>query len=103
MELKETIDGMISTDYRERFKAEYRQTKERYERLKAFCNRIEAGVMARFAAWVAIRIEAAERTGREEPRHDCPLELLREQQKRMGMYLETLEIRAAIEQIDLNT
>ena len=29
MELKETIDGMISTDYRERFKAEYRQTKER--------------------------------------------------------------------------
>lgn len=87
MELKETIDGMISTDYRERFKAEYRQTKERYERLKAFCN----------------RIEAAERTGREEPRHDCPLELLREQQKRMGMYLETMEIRAAIEQIDLNT
>lgn len=31
-----------------------------------------------------------------------PLELLREQQKRMGMYLETMEIRAAIEQIDLN-
>ena len=62
MELKDTIDGMISNDYRERFKAEYRQTKERYERLKGFCN----------------RIEAAERTGREEPRHDCPLELLRE-------------------------
>ena len=77
MELKDTIDGMISNDYRERFKAEYRQ---------GFCN----------------RIEAAERTGREEPRHDCPLELLREQQKRMGMYLETMEIRAAIEQIDLN-
>ena len=54
MELKDTIDGMISNDYRERFKAEYRQTKERYERLKGFCN----------------RIEAAERTGREEPRHD---------------------------------
>ena len=32
MELKDTIDGMISNDYRERFKAEYRQTKERYER-----------------------------------------------------------------------
>ena len=42
MELKDTIDGMISNDYRERFKAEYRQTKERYERLKGFCNRIEA-------------------------------------------------------------
>ena len=87
MELYETSEGMSSSDYRERFKAEYRQTKERYERLKAFCN----------------RIEAAERTGREEPRHDCPIELLREQQKRMGMYLEALEIRAAIEQIDLNT
>lgn len=78
MELYETIEGMTSTDYRERFKAEYRQTKIRYEKLKDFCNRIEA-------------------------RHDCPIELLREQQKRMGMYLETLEIRAAIEQIDLNT
>ena len=86
MELYETIEGMTSTDYRERFKAEYRQTKERYERLKAFCN----------------RIEAAERTGREEPRHDCPIGLLREQQERMGMYLETMEIRAEIEQIDLN-
>lgn len=29
MELYETIEGMTSTDYRERFKAEYRQTKIR--------------------------------------------------------------------------
>ena len=86
MELKNTIDGMISNDYRERFKAEYRQTMERYERLKGLCN----------------RIEAAKRTRREEPRHDCPIGLLREQQERMGMYLETMEIRAEIEQIDLN-
>lgn len=42
MELYETIEGMTSTDYRERFKAEYRQTKIRYEKLKDFCNRIEA-------------------------------------------------------------
>ena len=41
MELYETIEGMTSTDYRERFKAEYRQTKIRYEKLKDFCNRIE--------------------------------------------------------------
>ena len=34
MELYETIEGMTSTDYRERFKAEYRQTKIRYEKLK---------------------------------------------------------------------
>lgn len=86
MELKNTIDGMISNDYRERFKAEYRQTKERYERLKGLCN----------------RIEAAKRTRREEPRHDCPIGLLQEQQERMGMYLETMEIRAEIEPIDLN-
>ena len=36
MELKETVEGMTSPDYKERFKAEYRQTKIRYEKLKHF-------------------------------------------------------------------
>ena len=35
MEFKDTVDMMLSDDYKERFKAEYYQTKERYERLKA--------------------------------------------------------------------
>ena len=35
------------------------------------------------------------------PKHDCELELLREQQRFMGEYLHMLEIRAVIEHIDL--
>ena len=85
MELYETIEGMTSTDYRERFKAEYRQTKIRYEKLKDFCN----------------RIEAAARTGTEPPEHSCPLDLLQEQQKYMGLYRKMMEIRAVIEEVAL--
>lgn len=85
IELKDTIDGMTNADYKERFKAEYYQTKIRYEKLKNFCN----------------RIEVAQMMGTEEPKHDCPLELLREQQKYMGMYLSVLEKRAIIENVTL--
>lgn len=84
--LKDTIEMMCSADYKERFKAEYHQTKIRYEKLKAFCNKIEA------TRWVGTL---------EEPEHDCPYELLREQQKSMGQYLHILEVRAVIEDIDL--
>lgn len=85
MELKETIDMMTSADYKERFKAEYYQTKTRYEKLNHFC----------------CRIEVAQIMGAEEPKHDCPLGLLRQQQAHMGMYLSILEKRAIIEEIDL--
>lgn len=85
MELKDTIENMTSADYKERFKAEYYQTKIRYEKLKNFCN----------------RIEVAELMGTEPPKHDCPLALLREQQQFMGMYLSDLEKRAIIEEIQL--
>jgi hypothetical protein len=84
MELKDTIELMQSSDYKERFKAEYMQTKIRYEKLKNFCNRIEVGEYTN-----------------NEPKHDCPLEMLREQQKFMGLYLGVLEKRAIIENIDL--
>ena len=85
MELKETIDKMTSADYKERFVAEYQQTKIRYEKLKHFCDVIEASQLAKI----------------EEPKHDCPLALLREQQSAMGQYLHILELRAVIENIDL--
>lgn len=85
MILKDTTEMMCSDDYKERFAAEYYQTKIRYERLKNFCN----------------KIEVAQITNAEEPKHDCPLELLREQQKCMGMYLSALEKRAMIENIEL--
>lgn len=85
MELKEIVELMNSEDYKERFVAEYRQVKIRYEKLKNFCNKIEVETML----------------GKEVTKHDCPLELLREQQKYMGLYLSVLEKRALIENIVL--
>lgn len=85
MELKETVELMNSEDYKERFVAEYRQVKIRHEKLKNFCNKIEVETML----------------GKEVTKHDCPLELLREQQKYMGLYLSVLEKRALIENIVL--
>jgi len=86
IELKETVEWMGSENYRERFLAEYWQTKIRYEKLKAYINKIE---VAELMGWV-------------EPPHICPKELLREQQRRMGEYLSVLEKRAIIEQIELS-
>ena len=45
MELKDTIDLMNSTDYKERFKAEYLQTKIRYDKLDAMTVKYEAGTL----------------------------------------------------------
>jgi hypothetical protein len=84
-ELKEKVELMNSEDYKERFIAEYHQVKIRYEKLKNFCN----------------KIEVEEMLGKEVTKHDCPLELLREQQKYMGLYLSILEKRALIENIVL--
>lgn len=85
MELKGTVELMNSVDYKERFVAEYHQVKIRYEKLKNFCNKIEVETML----------------GKEVTKHDCPLELLREQQKYMGLYLSVLEKRALIEKVVL--
>ena len=90
MELKDTIAMMTSDDYKERFKAEYYQTKERYERLKSFNNKIEAAERTKFTLNHA-----------KEPKHDCPSTILREQQRAMGEYLHILEVRAVIENIEL--
>ena len=85
MELKETIELMCSSDYKERFVAEYRQVKIRYEKLKNFCN----------------KIEVEEMLGKGVTKHDCPLELLKEQKRYMGLYLSILEKRALIENVEL--
>ena len=82
---EKSAEMMKSDDYKERFVAEYAQTKIRYEKLKAYCNRIEA-------AHTTSKIQ--------EPPHDCPFELLREQQHIMGNYLHVLEVRAVIEGIN---
>lgn len=91
MTLKDTMYWMTSDDYKKRFIAEYWQTKIRYERLKQMNTRIEA----------AERTKYAPSTQAREPKHDCPMEILREQQLVMGEYLHLLELRAVIEDVDL--
>lgn len=81
MELKDTIALMQSEDYKERFQAEYYQTKIRYEKLHAMIVKYEAGVLTFTPS--------------------CSLELLKKQASAMGNYLYTLEVRARIEGITL--
>ena len=90
MELKDTAKRMQSADYKERFKAEYYQTKIRFEKLKQFNTLVEAAEITGFTDNAV-----------EMPEHECPLHLLSEQQKVMEQYLHILEIRAVIEGIDL--
>lgn len=85
--LKDTVDFMLSDDYQKRFIAEYWQLKIRYEKLKAYNT----------------KIECSNAFGTEEPPHVCPYRLLREQQKQMGELLHTLEVRANLEHISLDS
>lgn len=89
MELKDTIKGMTSFDYKERFIAEYLQTKIRYEKLKNLNNQIQANK------------EVPWNPPCPKLNIDCNDELLLEQQRIMGEYLHILEVRAVIEKIDL--
>ena len=96
MELKDTISMMTSIDYKDRFIAEYRQTKIRYEKLKDLNTRIEASYNTsnvRFNEENVMKIEM--------PIHTCPSDILSKQQRIMGEYLHVLELRAVIEGIDL--
>ena len=76
-----TADLMGSSDYKDRFKAEYYQVKIRYDRLHTMCNKYEAGTL--------------------DFTPSCSLELLKEQKAAMGQYLHCLEVRAEIEGITL--
>lgn len=81
MELKETTELMNSADYKERFRAEYFQTKVRYDKLDEMTVKYEAGTL-NFTP-------------------TCSLELLKEQKMHMGCYIRCLKIRAEIEGINL--
>ena len=85
MELNHTIDLMTSEDYRNRFIAEYWQAKIRYEKLTRFIR----------------KIEIAKLTGTEPPKYDCPLTLLEDQKYYMECYLDILEKRAIVENINV--
>jgi hypothetical protein len=81
MEFKDTIELMQSEDYKERFKAEYWQTKIRYDKLHVMIVKYEAGTL-NFTP-------------------SCTINLLKDQAKYMGMYLYMLEVRAQIEGVEL--
>lgn len=80
-DLKDTITLMTSEKYKERFKAEYYQTKIRYTKLHNLLVKYDAGKL--------------------EFTPTCDIELLRKQAGCMGQYLYCLEVRAIIEEVEL--
>ena len=72
-------------DYKVRFVEEYTQLKDRYKKLKNYIN----------------KIEVAQYMGTEEPPHDVPVDMLRDQLNYMGYYMNILEKRAIIEKVEL--
>ena len=68
-------------EYKIRFINEYKELKERYEKLHKMIVKAEAGTL--------------------DFKFSCPLSLLESQARLMGEYLHILEIRAEIEKIDL--
>ena len=86
MKMSDTIDKMLSKDPKDRMWAEYWQAKIRYRKLKAFAN----------------RIEAARLQEKPEPQHSCSYDLLRKQQSIMGEYLHVLELRLAIDGLNID-
>lgn len=81
MELKDTIEMMQSGDFKERFKAEYFQTKIRAEKLESMIEKLSANAL--------------------DFKPKCSPDILTEQLKYMQAYLHILEQRAEIEGIIL--
>lgn len=86
MLLKDTCTLMCSKDYKDRFLAEYHQLLERRKRLKKFIDKIQASFY----------------TQKEQPKHDCPLPVLKKQLAIMDDYLSILELRASIEEVEFD-
>ncbi len=81
MELKDTVQLMLSEDYKDRFKAEYHQTRIRFIRLKKLLIKYKAGSL--------------------DFKPSCSIEVLEEQAQNMERYLMSLEKRAETEGITL--
>lgn len=71
----------MNKEYIERFKKEYKETKERYNKLHKMIIKYEAGTL--------------------DFKPTCSLEILKEQAMYMGNYLRILEIRAELEKVQL--
>lgn len=80
-ELKETVELMLSNDYKERFKAEYYQLKIRIDRLDNMLSKMENDELNFIPT--------------------CSYELLLNQLKAMLNYQMSLKERAEVEKIDL--
>ena len=81
MTLNDTFDLMNSDDYKDRFIAEYLQTKIRYNNLHKMLVKHEAGTLPFTPT--------------------CQIDVLNGQIYHMGEYLTQLEVRAELEGIDL--
>ena len=81
-ELARTSIGMVSPDYKERFKSEYVQLKNRLEGLQRMLN-----------AWD---------NGKLNFQPTCPRDLYNAQESAMNMYLDVLKQRAIIEDVKLD-
>lgn len=68
-------------EWQTRFRIEYHELKERYNKLHKMLVKYDAGTL--------------------EFKPTCPIELLRKQKATMGEYLNILEIRAEIEKVTL--
>ena len=77
--LKETVDGMLSEDYKERFKAEYHQLRIRYNKLHMMVTH-----------WDKLQFTPT-----------CSKELYQKQLEYMFKYMDILRIRAVLEHVEL--
>lgn len=80
-ELRDTIPGMLSLDYKERFTAEYEQLSIRAQKLETFIDNY--------------------RNSRLSFKPTCNIELLEQQLDIMKAYIAVLEERAKIEGVNV--
>ena len=80
-DLIDTVDMMSSTDYQDRFRAEYYQLKIRYNKLMEMLRKWKAGEL--------------------NFKPSCPYNVLYQQSTCMKMYLDVLEERVKIENVEL--
>ncbi len=81
MELINTVDLMLSDDYKDRFKAEFRQLEIRYEKLMTMLDKWDKGEL--------------------DFTPTCPRNMYDIQLKGMEIYMDALYDRAELEGIDL--
>lgn len=81
MELKDTVEMMNSSDYKERFRAEYQQVVIRYKKLAAMLEKWDKGEL--------------------NFNPTCPRSTYNMQIKAMTEYIAVIEARAVMENVDL--